>query len=651
MDIIALPKNAVPRRIDYLIRSEALPITALEQDGHVSRLGEAFRFSRWFVVTYQAAVIGIVLLVALCRWQESRARRRRRSARKTHKVDEIGGYGTSNGTKGKEVVATWRSASSSSSGSASTSAGNTTPCHGHAVKPEDEWTRLLDREGKRGNKRHTRTGRLWHWTRSKTMFQPPPIPWIRKVLPPTETSLRILSLFALNLFYLFFRIPLCAETQTILSDRAGLLFVANLPWLYLVAAKNQPVKHLTGDSYENLNLLHRRLGEWMCFLAALHLAGMIMAWWTFLRPAGLTLYGFLTIYYIFWGCLAWACYEVLHFMSLGSFRERWYELFLVSHVVLQAGGLEFMFLHHYAARPYVAVSLLVFVLDRFVWRLGLKSCSVTVGLKVMEDGETVLVSADWDVRAKERSSWARRLFGHDMRFGWLPSEHVFISVPGISRRHGLQFHPMTIASAAPSKNTAGLSHAWFNLIIRAKGGFSRDLLHFAQDNPSTLAKLDGPYGSMHALEMLQESDVAIVVAGGSGIAVAYPLLWDLLHRQTSSHVYDTDTGTQICQRVSLIWIIQEASHVSWIGQERLEELRDLGLRLVIPGPSRAVGRPDVEALLREMVGELTYELDENAGIGVVVSGPDGLNRTVQNTCADLVRSGRDVEVAVEKFGW
>lgn len=389
----------------------------------------------------------------------------------------------------------------------------------------------------------------------------------------------------------------------------------------------------------------------MCFLAALHLAGMIMAWWTFLRRAGLTLYGFLTIYYIFWGCFAWVCYEVLYLMSLGSFRERWYEVFLGSHVLLQAGGLVFMFLHHYAARPYVAVCMLVFVLDRFVWRLGLKSCNVRVDLKVMEDGETVFVSADWDVRAKEMGLWFRRWVGYDTRFGWLPSEHVFISIPGISRKHGLQFHPMTIASAAPSQNPAGASHAWFNLLIRAKGGFSRDLLHFAQNISSTLATLDGPYGSMHALEMLQESDAAIVVAGGSGIAVAYPLLWDLLHRQTSPFTDVSEPGEPNLHRISLIWVIQEASHLSWIGQERLEELRDLGLHLVIPGPSRTVGRPNVEAILRETVDELAYELDDDTGIGVVVSGPDGLNRTVQNTCADLVRCGRDVEVAVEKFGW
>ena len=37
--------------------------------------------------------------------------------------------------------------------------------------------------------------------------------------------------------------------------------------------------------------------------------------------------------------------------------------------------------------------------------------------------------------------------------------------------------------------------------------------------------------------------------------------------------------------------------------------------------------------------------------GVVASGPDGLNRSVRNACAALVREGRNVNVEIEKFGW
>ena len=37
--------------------------------------------------------------------------------------------------------------------------------------------------------------------------------------------------------------------------------------------------------------------------------------------------------------------------------------------------------------------------------------------------------------------------------------------------------------------------------------------------------------------------------------------------------------------------------------------------------------------------------------GVLVSGPDGVNRDVQNACVGLVGEGRRVRVCVEKFGW
>ena len=467
------------------------------------------------------------------------------------------------------------------------------------------------------------------------MYQPPPLPLLRRIIPANSTTLIILLLLALNLWYLFFNITfydIGTASWSILADRAGLLFAANLPWLYLMAAKNQPIKLLTGDSHENLNLIHRRQGEWMCFLAVLHFGGMMLAWYLSL-PKYYTFWGYLMIPYVSWGVGAWVAYEVLYLTSLSSFREWWYELFLASHVGLQVVALVTLWLHHFRAQPYIGASLLIFVVDRLVWRSGIKTTKIQAELLVMEDGETVKVSGNW-ATASRKNSWWRRYFGYNARSGWLPSEHVFITVPGISKRHVLQFHPMTIASAAPDDG----GHAWFNLIIRAKGGFSRDLLHYARTNATATVRLDGPYGSLHALEMLHASDVSIIVAGGSGIAVAYPMLWNLLH-----HKPDTR------QRVGLVWIVQDARHISWITQERLDELKELGCHVVVPPPSQSHGRPDVRQLLRDSVHELSEVADDK--LGVVVSGPDSMNRDVRNACAALAWKGTDVKVSVEKFGW
>ena len=160
--------------------------------------------------------------------------------------------------------------------------------------------------------------------------------------------------------------------------------------------------------------------------------------------------------------------------------------------------------------------------------------------------------------------------------------------------------------------------------------------------------------------MLRSSDVAIAVVGGSGIAVAYPMLWALLQptassRSSSSGNSDVEAAapTQPTRRrVALIWIVHQADHRSWLGQQRLDELASLGLQIITPPPTRTAGRPDVAALVRSTIEEVTAA--DNSGrcrVGVMCSGPDSMNRTARNCCADMVGEGKKVEVAVEKFGW
>ncbi|KAK1079270.1 hypothetical protein LTR33_006533, partial [Friedmanniomyces endolithicus] len=236
------------------------------------------------------------------------------------------------------------------------------------------------------------------------------------------------------------------------------------------------------------------------------------------------------------------------------FRQWWYEVFLGLHVVLQAAGLVLVFFHHRNGRIYVGIALAIFLLDRLVFRLVMQSRSTRANLTVMEDGETVIVSANWPVVGRWRNRLTA-LLGLDVQYGWNPTEHVFLTIPAIARKHTIQAHPFTIASSAPVR---GQEHAWFNLIIRAHEGFTRDLLHYAQTNTTATIRLDGPYGSLDALHMLQSSAIALVVVGGSGIAVAYPLVWALLHGHDAE-------GGRPRRRLGLIWVVHEASHVAWIG--------------------------------------------------------------------------------------
>lgn len=369
---------------------------------------------------------------------------------------------------------------------------------------------------------------------------------------------------------------------------------------------------------------------------------MFVVWFGVLRKIGFTLARFILNKLVILGLLAFVSYQVIYFTSLGSFRQRMYELFLALHIFFQIAGLVFLWFHFHTSRPYVGASLAIFIVDRLLFRFWLKSTTHAATLTVLEDNETVLVSANWDTSARRSV-----LVPKNMKHGWKPNDHVFITIPALSRKQALQAHPFTVFSAAPALRTDREgTHAWLSLLIRAQGkeekpGFTRQLLAYARSHSQVNIHLDGPYGSSHALEMLRSSDTTVVIAGGSGIAVAYPLLYALLDPASS----DIEAGSRArtSTKVKLLWITHEASHRSWIPADKWEELVSWGLEAHIPPATALAGRPNIPTTLRTLVGD--------GSTGVVVSGPDGMVRDVRNTCARLIGGGVDLQVQVEKFGW
>ncbi|KAG6368275.1 hypothetical protein INS49_002478 [Diaporthe citri] len=465
---------------------------------------------------------------------------------------------------------------------------------------------------------------------------------VNRTLPSNATSIFVGVWVGINIFFHLYRVNLLdLKYFFCFADRAGFVFIVNLPLLYLLAAKNQPIKVLTGRSYESLNVFHRRVGEWMCFEAVVHFVSMVI--WRFapIKPAWLDGEGGARAYFthplILLGIAAFAAYELLCFTSLGSFRQRWYEIFLASHVALQVVALAFLYLHFHTARPYVLASLAIFLVDRV----------------------TIIMSANWDKPAPKQSwfPWPRQNIKH----GWKPTDHVFLTVPALGRKHALQAHPFTIASAAPpSQHTSGSDseqpiHCWMNLLIRSQKGFTTDLLCYAHRHHRVSVRLDGPYGSSHALEMLRAAENAVLVAGGSGIAVTFPLVWALLLGEGADE--DENNGLLALgkkkrkQRVHMMWIVHSDEHRYWIPDATLDKLVAAGLDLVVPPSTAVAGRPDVVGTVEGWIEGTNDGVTHSRETAVVVSGPDGLNRMVRNTCAEAMGRGADVQLAVEKFGW
>lgn len=471
------------------------------------------------------------------------------------------------------------------------------------------------------------------FVRAFLMYQPRPVPWFNKTLSSNGTSLLIVAFLALNVFYCTYNMEFSIRNSFVLANRWGLMFVANLPLLYLLAAKNQPLNFLTGRSYESLNILHRRLGELLCLQALLHAVGMVITWYTIIRPSGRENFvQFLQNRVVYLGLGAFFAYELLYLTALGSFRQRFYELFLASHVVLQAAALIFVYYHHRIVGIYVGGALAIFLVDRIVFRGLVNVTSLSASAKILEDGETIRLSIDHDILVKTRV----------FKSGWQATDHVFITVMALGKKHALMAHPFTIASSAHSTSTKS---ADLELIIRAQAGFSRDLLNYVHRHDTLALRLDGPYGSSHAPRLLGDSNLSILVAGGSGIAVAWPLVANLISQG------DAESALLHCPRkVVLIWVIHQDTHASWLPSSSIEQARKNGVEVVIPRPTEEVGRPDLKSMVEEIVSR--YDTGgERRRVGVVVSGPDGMNRSVRNTCAGLVWEGTDVNICVEKFGW
>lgn len=606
----------------------------------VGKLVEGILFSRRLVLTYHIVIVAFIILLSAGHWTGNLVRRRKRQAEKIQTSSAEDEYEYEFDGDDAKIPSPYSRVYGSKFGGSSFSESSTivgTATPKRKELNEDEESPLLHREHAIHPSYPRRTS--LSSIRAFLLYQPPPIPFLNKALPSNAVSLVLLAFFGLNVFYMFFRINFNMFESFVLADRFGLLFVANLPYLYILAAKNQPLKFFLGQSYESLNLIHRRLGELLCIEALLHFGGMIVAWYEIIRPNGFGLVRFLLLKVPILGLVALISYELLYFTSLGSFRQRWYELFLALHIFLQVVGLAFVFFHHSAARPYVGVSLAIFLIDRLVYRIGVKSRTVEATVTIMEDDETVKLSTSIIPKPPRYPG----VLGKPITAGWAATDHVFVTIPSLGRKHLLQAHPFTIASRAPTSENGKVD---LELLIRARDGFSADLLMRARSHKTLSLRLDGPYGSSHARKLLESSSLSLIIAGGSGIAVAWPLVHYLLHARRST---DTEIALKTWVRgrkIVLVWIIHEAEHLEWIGRNELQKAHISGVEMIIPGATSEVGRPDLKSLMDEAIGVDAM----GKKVGVVVSGPDGMNRTVRNTCASMVRSGLDVAVAVEKFG-
>lgn len=132
------------------------------------------------------------------------------------------------------------------------------------------------------------------------------------------------------------------------------------------------------------------------------------------------------------------------------------------------------------------------------------------------------------------------------RFSWRPGQHAYVILPTVSDLP-TEAHPFTIASIPDSLDiTNDSKDRDVVFLIRGREGFTGRLREYAADNGvcTVPALVDGPYGCPPDLTGFSTSiliagqfsiprtritrDSPQIVAGGSGVSYALPLLLNLV---------------------------------------------------------------------------------------------------------------------------
>ena len=119
------------------------------------------------------------------------------------------------------------------------------------------------------------------------------------------------------------------QTLSIVGNRAGVMAMGNVVALFLFATRNNVLLYITDWSYSTYLLLHRWLGYWAAFHTILH-SFMLLSYYI----VNGTYQDELARPYWSWGIVGTVAASAILPFSLPWVRQKLYEFFLASHVVL-----------------------------------------------------------------------------------------------------------------------------------------------------------------------------------------------------------------------------------------------------------------------------------------------------------------------------
>jgi hypothetical protein len=339
------------------------------------------------------------------------------------------------------------------------------------------------------------------------------------------------------------------QTLSIVGNRAGVMAMGNVVALFLFAGRNNVLLHITDWSHATYLLLHRWLGYWAVFHTVVH---------SFMLLANYVIQGSyeaeLARLYWIWGIVGTVAVCALVPSSLLWVRQRFYEFFLASHVVLSLlfiigyyYHIWYVYTYNWGYEIWIFVAGGIWGIERVVRLVRMARHGVNTAVISVVDDEYLRI----EIEGKTLEGGVAYLCFPGLSWRFWETHPFSVAHSGPAGGSGLpasvvsstekasatfatgEMDPDRIsdASASPTPATVATSNTGESTIFfaRVRDGITKQLAALVRDNSSTPARLrvviEGPYhhsGSVSS-QLAKCADV-VCIAGGVGITACLPYL-------------------------------------------------------------------------------------------------------------------------------
>ncbi|GAA5872371.1 hypothetical protein JCM8547_000911 [Rhodosporidiobolus lusitaniae] len=448
-----------------------------------------------------------------------------------------------------------------------------------------------------------------------------------------------------------------------LGLRSEWIATALIVWIIATGVKRNALSYLSGISYPRLLDLHKTFGWVCCIFAIVHTAAMMIqahksgAPWHVTLASSAVSYGWAA-----WGALVsliWLCV-----MSLGPIRRLCHEFFYVMHMACVLLFFVFMYFHCdnllmswpllHGAVVILGTALVYRFVVTFVQTFGFFEPSQAV-VTLLEDGAIgIKVTVESRLFDWSGGDHVFLRFASPSLFPWQSHPFTISNLPEpalltryasstLSNSGDLEKQPspssLPVLSSATSPATSpATGPRAVSLVFRPHSGltsrlYSR-LLSFSTTQSLTLpVYLDGPYSSSpSSLSSISSSTSILVVAGGTGLSFALPLVLAAVGGTA------TTAPSARVRKVEVVWATRHVGCLDWY-REGVEQLKivtkEAGVQLsftlhVTRGDARVE-----KAVKEEEIGVVGQEKCEKhgafEGFHVVDGRPDGTALVLEAT--------------------